>query len=232
MKKIIFAALALAIAAGASAQTQENRHENVVQVSGKAEKKFAPDEIYIDITIKDGDIKNQNVNQIESKLKSELKAMGIDVEKSLKVKSMANAPRKRSQVDTSRSYELKLSDVWTMGAVFELLGEMGISNASLNRVSHSRMDEFRREVRVEAVKSARDNARLLAEAIGQSIGPAVWILDSGNIYEAFDKPVMTRANMMMAKDSVYAEGTAETGLEFKEITLTYNVTAKFILNAE
>lgn len=233
MKKLMATAAVLLIAGTAAmAQSLEMpKWEDAIQVTGRAEKKITPDEIFLNITIRDGDVKGQNVNQIESTLKSRLKALDIDVEKNLRVNDMANAPKKRNQIDAKRSYELKVGDVWTLNAVFETLGEMGVSDANVTRVSHSRLEEFRREVRVEAVKAARENARLLAEAIGQSIGPAVWIIDGGNMYEDFSIPAFRNVRATVV-GAVPKEGTAETGLDFKDITLNYLVTAKFILNRE
>jgi hypothetical protein len=45
-------------------------------------------------------------------------------------------------------------------------------------------------------------------------------------------PVMTRAykSEVMMADSVYGAGTAEQGLDMQDITLTYNITAEFILD--
>ncbi len=231
MKNFILMAAALLMAGSAAmAQTvQAPQYEDAIQVSGKAEKKVTPDEIYVAITIKTGDIKNQSVDQIESALKSKFKALGIDVEKNLRVTSMANAPKKKTDVDTKRSYELKVGDVWTLNSVFTTLGDMGVSDANVTKVSNSKMEEYRKEVRVEAVKDAKANAETLAAALGQSMGPAVWVFDSGYVYENAPMPVMMRAKSY-AMDSVYAEGTAEQGLDMQDITLTYNLTVKFILN--
>lgn len=212
-----------------TAPEQTQPYENAIQVSGKAEKKVTPDEIYMNIVVKDGDVKNQTVNQIESTMKSRLKALGIDVEKNLKASDMANAPKKKNQVDTKRSYELKVADVWTLNSVFEMLGELGVADASVTRVSHSRMEDFRKEVRVAAIQAAKENAEQIAGAIGQSIGPAVYIYDGGNMYESYDMPVMMRSNKMLSNE-VYGAGTAEQSIDFKDITLNYQITAKFILN--
>jgi uncharacterized protein YggE len=229
MKKIIMTMAAVLFAASAVvAQDTQPRYENAIQVSGKAEKKITPDEIYIDITIKDGDVKGQTVAQIESTMKSRLRALDIDVEKALKATDMGNALKKKKQVDTRRSYERKLGDVWTLGAVFDMLNELGVSDADVTRVSHSQMEEFRKEVRVEAIRDAKTNAEQIAAAIGQSVGPAVYIYDNGNMYEEYNRPVLMRSNKMMA-DVSYASATAEQSIDFKEITLNYQITAKFVL---
>lgn len=230
MKKMILAIVTLFVVTIAAAQNTTidiPQYENAIQVNGRAEKKVTPDEIHVAITLVDGDIKNQNVEQLEARMKSEFAALGIDIEKALRVTSMANAPRKRRDVDTRRSYELKVGDAATLGKVFEVLGEMDVKEAGVVRLSHSRIEELRSEVRIEAVKNAQKIATELAGAIGQRIDKAVWIQDNG-YYESSPMPVyMTRAAMNELLDIHAAAGGQD--LEMQEITLTYNVTVKFIL---
>ncbi|MDR2912467.1 MAG: SIMPL domain-containing protein [Alistipes sp.] len=235
MKKLILAMAALFAISAANAQVYQGsaRHyEESVQVNGKAEKKIVPDEIYVGITLSSSDDRNQTVDQQEVRMKREFAALGIDIADALKVTSMANAPRKRNDVDTNRSYELKVGDTATLGRVFEALGEMNVRDASVVRATHSQIEELRREVRIEAVRNARQIATELAEAVDQRIGAAVWIVDNG-FYESSPMPVYkTRA---LAMDAAGFVGTGieagEQGLDMREITLTYNVTAKFILRA-
>ncbi len=230
VKKMILMAAAILLVSVAGAQDLSGYHyEDAIQVNGKAEKKVTPDEIYVAITLRDGDTKGQTVNQLESRLKSELQAMGIDVASALKVTSQNIAPRKKTDADTRRSYELKVGDTWILGSVFELLGEMGVTQAGVTKVSHSKIDEFRKEVRIAAVKDAKQTATVIAEAVGQSIGNAVWIFDNG-YYESSPMPMVRYAKAEMAMDSVYAAGTAEQGIDMQEITITYNISVKFILN--
>jgi uncharacterized protein YggE len=232
MKKLILIMAALVAVTAVSAQNSDTWHyEDAVQVNGKAEKKITPDEIYVSITLRDSDDKDQTVEQMEVRMKREFAALDIDLASALKVAGMANAPRKRNDVDTERSYELKVGDTATLASVFETLGEMNVRDAGVARVTHSRIDDFRREVRIEAVKNARDIATELAGAVDQEIGAAVWIVDNG-FYESSPVPVykMTRA---LAMDSAGFVGTGmeagEQGLDMQEITLTYNVMAKFKL---
>lgn len=221
---------ALAVAFGASAQTVAPQYEDAIQTNGKAEKKVTPDEIYVAITIKDGIVKGQSVNQLESRLKSELTAAGIDVAKNLKVTNQNLAPRKKSDADSSRSYELKVGDTWTLGSVFEILGEMGVQDARVTRVAHSQIESFRDEVRTAAIKDAQRVARVLAEAVGQSIGAAVSIYAGGS-YENSPVPMYkTRVAYASSADTIYEAGTAEQPIDMQDITLTYTVSTKFILN--
>jgi uncharacterized protein YggE len=230
MKKLLLTAALLVAASAAPAQEiQTYQYENAIQVNGRAERKITPDEIWVAITIKDSDNKNLGVDGLETRMKREFTALGIDVAGALKVTSMANAPRRRNQVDTSRSYELKVGDAATLGRVFEVLGEMEIPEAGVTRLSHSRIEQFRSEVRIEAVKNAQKIATELAGAVDQRLMEAVWIMDNG-YYESSPVPIYkTRAvSMDMAFASGAAEGGAEA-LDMREITLTANVTAKFRL---
>ncbi|MDR2883164.1 MAG: SIMPL domain-containing protein [Alistipes sp.] len=231
MKKLIIVMAALLASTAAMAQNSDTWHyEDAVQVNGKAERKITPDEIYVAITIRDSDNKNQTVEQMEARMKREFAALGIDLASALKVAGMASAPRKRSDIDAQRSYELKVGSTSILASVFEVLGEMDIRTASVVRTTHSRIEDFRREVRIEAVKNAQQIASELAEAVDQQLGPAVWIVDNG-FYESSPVP-MYKVTRAVAMDSGFVGMGMEAGeqsLDMQEITLTYNVMAKFLL---
>ena len=232
MRKMISAAMLLFCFGTAAAQTTIETQPTGIQVNGRAEKKIAPDEIHVAITLRDNEPKGRTVDQLETQMKREFAAIGIDIEKSLRVTSMANAPRKRNDVDTSRSYDLKVGNTATLGQVFYILGEMGVTGAGVARVAHSRIEELKGDVRVEAIKNARKIADELAGALGQSILKALWIQDGG-FYETSPVPMYKTRAVTMDAMSVSAYGIAdagEQGLEMQEITLVYNVTVRFDLH--
>ncbi len=229
MKKMILAAAALFAVVAATAQTTIETQPTGIQVNGRAEKKITPDEIHVAITLRDNEPKGETVDELESRMKREFAALGIDIEKSLRVTSMVNAPRKRNQVDTSRSYDLKVGNATTLGQVFYALGEMGVTGAGVSRVTHSRIEELKGDVRAEAVKNAKTIATELAGALGQKVRWAEWIQDGG-FYET--SPVQmykTRASMNELLDVFSSADAGEQGLEMQEITLVYNVTVRFVL---
>ena len=229
MKKMILAAAALFAVVAATAQTTIETQPTGIQVNGRAEKKITPDEIHVAITLRDNEPKGETVDELESRMKREFAALGIDIEKSLRVTSMVNAPRKRNQVDTSRSYDLKVGNATTLGQVFYALGEMGVTGAGVSRVTHSRIEELKGDVRAEAVKNAKTIATELAGALGQKVRWAEWIQDGG-FYETSPVPVYrTRASMNELLDVFSSADAGEQGLEMQEITLVYNVTIRFVL---
>ena len=95
-------------------------------------------------------------------------------------------------------------------------------------MSHSKIDQYKEQVRVEAMQNAKQSAQTLAQAIGQSVGKCFYIYDSNNNV----MPVFydNMAVMRSAKAAGLAEdAAADEPLDFKTIKLQYNVQAKFVL---
>jgi uncharacterized protein YggE len=90
------------------------------------------------------------------------------------------------------------------------------------------MEELRSEARKAAIVNAQQRARELAEAVGQSIGACYEIND----YTTTTQPVVYRSKMMLANSASLDAATeeAEPNVEFEQIVVSYNVSAKFLLN--
>lgn len=230
MKKLLILALAALLALPAAAQIDPET-QNVINVTGKVEKKITPDRIYVQIVVKDNDIKGLNVSQIQTRMIAALKKTGIDTDKNLKVDDMDNALRKRNQVQTTKSYQLTVVSAAQLAQTYSALSDLGISNMNVTGVDNSQMEKYRMEARQEAIRQAKKNAEVLAEAIGQSIGPAVYIYDNGGYS---DMPVMFAArasNKIMALEETMDDSAASgTSLEFRDITLSHSVNVRFQLN--
>jgi len=185
------------------------------------------------ITINEKDSKGKIVlAQSEKDMIAKLKALGIDTKKDLSVKDMSSNFKKywvkSSEIMTSKEYQLLVTTAQTAGTVMQELEKIGISNVSIERVDHSQMEEFRREVKINAVKIAKEKATAMASAIGQTAGKAIYIqeIDYGN-------------NMMMGRMAGMASNVsmkvssadiAVPDIEFEKIKLEYQVNAKFELN--
>ena len=230
MKKMLLMALVALLALPAAAQTNAET-QNVINVTGKVEKKIAPDRIYVQIVVKDNDIKGLNVDQIQTRMIAALKKTGIDTDKNLKVDDMDNALRKRNQVQTTKSYQLTVASAAQLAQTYSALSDLGISNMSVTKVDNSQMEKYRTEARQEAIRQAKKNAEVLAEAIGQSIGPAVYIYDNGGYSDIQVTAFGFRAaNKVMAEESVTADAAGASSPEFRDITLSHSVSVRFQLN--
>lgn len=226
MKKIFLLAAAALCFLSAAAQ-QADPFPSYVQVNGRSEKEITPDEFYLSILINERDSKGKvSVEQQQRQMISALKGLGINVDKQLKMANMSSEYFKRNNTVSTAKYQLKLTSAAMVSNVYAALSDMGISNVSIQRVTHSNIEQYKQEVRLEAIRNAQQVARTLAEAIGQKIGKCFNILDYNNdiMPVMYDNAVFARS---MKAESAGAE--QDEPLDFKTIRLTYNVQAKFVL---
>lgn len=203
--------------------------QNYIEVTGKAVLEVVPDEIYIKIVLDERDNKGKlSVGEQEKVLASVLEKMGIDPKEALSMRDAASNYKqrklKRPDILTKKEYILRVHDAQLVSEVFAALEEAGISNVAVERKEHSEMEKFRREVKINAIKAAREKAEALTSAIGQGIGRAIYI------YEYPDRemyPVSPYANKLMgvAADEVQALPS----VDFEKIRLDYSVMVRFEL---
>ena len=180
MKRFILAAAVALLALPAAAQVQE-AFPSYIQVNGRAEREIAPDEFYLQIVINERDSKGKvSVESQQRDMIAALKRLGVNVEKQLKVANLSSEFFKKNTSVATAKYQLQLGSSAEVGKVWQALDGLGISNVSILKVSHSQLERYKSEVRVEAMRNARQNAATLAEAIGQTIGKCFYVYDSNN----------------------------------------------------
>ncbi len=149
-----------------------------IEVTGTAMVEVVPDEIYVKIILREKDQRGKTeLEQLEKKLFQTLQKVGIDVKKDLVVRNMAGNryKLKSGTVKLKKEYVLLLHDVKTLDRVFAGLEQMGSVDAEVERVDHSQIEKLRRDIKVDAIKVAKEKAEALATAIGQSIKEAIYI---------------------------------------------------------
>lgn len=200
-----------------------------VSVNGSSQLKVSPDEIYISIKLDESDTKGKvTLEEQRRSMFAALKKAGVDAEKQLSVVDMNSSFYRRRGALAVTQYELKVATAEQVGKVFEALEKAGIPNVNVTRTAYSKMEELRSEARKAAIVNAQQRARELAEAIGQSIGACYEIND----YTTTTQPVVYRSKMMLANSASLdaAAEEAEPNVEFEQIVVSYNVSAKFLLN--
>lgn len=212
----------------AAAQMQE-AYPSYIQVTGRAEKELTPDEFYLQIVINERDSKGRiSVENQQRDMVAALRKLGVDVEKQLKMANLSSEFFKKNTSVAMAKYQLQLGSSGEVAKVWQTLDGLGISNVSILKVTHSQLDKYKQEVRLEAMRNAQESAREMAGAIGQTIGKCFYIYDSNSnvLPVMYDNAVLMRS----AKAAADAESAAgEDPLEFKTIKLEYGVQAKFVL---
>ena len=180
MKKWFLLAAVAVLALPALAQQQE-AFPSYIQVTGRSEMEVAPDEFYLSIVIDEKDSKGKiSVESQQRQMIDALRRLGVNVDKQLKVANLSSEFFKRRNSVATAKYQLQLGTAEMVSRVYEALDRVGISNISIQKVSHSQLEQLKQQVRVEAIRDAKRNAQTLAQAIGQQIGKCFYIYDSNN----------------------------------------------------
>lgn len=229
--RFLLAFLAFLPFASMSQGSSAEKEPSVIEVVGTAEMEVIPDRIYIAFTLKERfeGKKKIEIDDQEKDLKKGLMKMNID----LNDLQLADAnsdfvkiKRKKNDVIASKDYVLMVSNTTTLGKVFDLLDEINAFNANVQRVDHSKIKEFKKEVKMQAVQDAKEKAGYLLSAIGETLGKPI-LIQERETYEDF-QPLRKSAMMPMVMDAESKEEELPE-LSFQKIKLKYSVFARFAI---
>ncbi len=230
MKTKLFVLFLILSAPGFSQSGEKNFiDQNYIQVMGKAEMEVVPDLIDLKIIIDENDVRGKTtISELEKLMLEKLTRIGIDLKKDLAVRDLASNFKShlilKNEIILSKEYILTVHDGKTAATVFLELEKIGVSNISVEKLDHSQMETFRQEVKINAVKAAKQKAEYMTLAIGQSAGRALYI-------EELEIPVYyPRTSNIMLRGAAKDESIAEVpDIEFDKIKLEYSVLVRFEL---
>lgn len=235
--KTFIIASAIIISNIAVAQDQITKEEKpFIEVNGIAEQEIIPDQIYISIIIRE---KYENKEKItiesqEEKLKTLLKEINIPT--SNLYLSDANADYvkvkfKTKDVLTKKDYTLKVSSATAVGQVFQQLEKLEINDANVSKVSHSKIDSLRKEIRIAAIKAAKTKADYLLNAIGEQTGKPLIVRENSvfneNVYTRNLNRVSNYSNTRFLEESDKSINDEE--IQFQKIKIQSSIYVKFLI---
>lgn len=219
-------------------QDNSNKTEEkpYIEVNGTAEKEVTPDEIYIGIVIHEKYVNKVKVTieEQEEKLKTVLKSLSIDLTNLYLSDANADFVKIRWQkkdVLTKKDYTLKVSTATTVGQVFLELEKLEITEAFISRVTHSKMDSLRKEVKILAIKAAKDKADYLLMAIGEQTGKPLVVKEN----EILPNRPLANVNVIGSRsseaeyfvDGVKMKSEDNNEIQFKKIKIQTSIYVKF-----
>ena len=230
MKKMMLLATAFVLVALSVSAQQAETFPSYIEVNGVAEREVAPNEIYLSITINERDSKGKiSIDEQQRDMVAVLKKLGVKPAEQLKMLDLTSSYFKRGNALAKAQYELKLTSAVEVARVWRALDELGISQVTVQKVSHTDIGTLRAEVRADAMRAARDNARALAEAIDQKAGKCFWIADYSSPVRTTYAVANMKARGVMEESVSFDAMVEEEGLEFQTINLQHRVQAKFVL---
>ena len=239
MKKL-FIALFTLLSVTAFSQQQESKMPRTINVNGTAEMEVVPDEIYVQVELREYDKKGAGKIDIE-KIKNDFlkaaKSIGLS-EADVSVQGYSGwdgsywwyKKHKKQNPDMKAgiNYWVKLSSTAKMDELVNKLDDEATQNFFIAKVSHSKILEFKKQLKIDAIKAAKEKASYLSAAIGETVGEAITINEPNEV-GYYPTPVYRTANVMMEqKMSAGAEAPA-MNVDFKKIKLQFDVNVVFAL---
>lgn len=219
----------------AYSQQEKNPYPRTITVSGSAEMEVIPDEIYVLVDLKEYEKKGQDkvsIDKIKQDFLAQAKAVGIpDSAITIAAYDGYNGNpwlrrKKKEELMASISYQVKLKTSKQMDDLVNVLDDNATSNFAIIRTAHSRMAEYRRQLKIQAVRAAKEKANYLSAAIDEKLGEAL------TINEPAEYPIQPYYNLRvsnaMIREKEGAENSAET-MDFRKIKLKYDVNVVFAL---
>lgn len=236
MKKFILFSVFITTFLTLSAQQPAPREEKpTIEVTGSAEMEVVPDEIFVNIVLREKNKGNDKgkIEVQEDNLLQKLRENGFDINNL----SLSGADGdlqyrifRKNKVITEKRLLMKLKDAGEVNKLFQLLDELEIEDAGIARTSHSQIEKFRREVKIEAMKAAKGKADYLLESIGEQTGKPLMIREQ--VYTTYPAGIYG-SNAAMQEVVVAGYGITgkargfENELSFTKIKIRFEIFAKF-----
>ncbi len=231
MKSVALFCVTVLIGMTTNLSAQSQLEIPYIEVTGTAKLEVVPDEFYVNITLReryDGRDKI-TIDKQEEDLRRAFIAIGIPDTQFYLADVDADYMKVRwntKDVITQKNYTLKVTTPTLLSKAFQAMDEKEIKDAYLSRVDHSQMDSLRREVRMEAVRAAKDKATYLLAAIDTDLGAPLIVREQEMYYGNRN---MEMYNVRMDDMDKASEPLPE--LQFQKIQLEQSVFVRFAIAA-
>lgn len=224
-KKILFF-IALFVSVDTSAQ-KIDRELRCIDVVGSAEMEIVPDVIRFSFELKEYKQGKVEVKlpEAEAKLMEILKGLGIDP-KNLALENsngdLYTLKHRTKEFVVSKSYILTMDNIAKLDSLQEQLEGIGVESSRISSVSHSKIVQYRKELKIEAAKAAKEKAQYLLAAVGEELGQLLYLSESERTANEWQQLGISNRFHWTVGD-----GGASGSVNIKKINLKCEVTAKY-----
>ncbi len=206
--------------------------QRFIEMTGRSEIEVVPDEIYVQISIHEK-IKKSDNSEIEGKellMKQALVSKGIDLKYlSLKdeISGYLNSWKKTGSILKKKDFILKLSDAKLIGIVFQEMDKQEIEDVSIYQIKYSKHDSLKKEMRIQAIKAAKDKIDYLLLAISESKDKLLEVKELTNEDESLLNINQERSLNRFNNTLDLAGGFELTETQFKKIKISAIIYLKY-----
>ncbi len=212
-------------------QTKNFIDQPYVETSAKVDTLVIADRIYLKILINESDTKDKiSVEELETKMESALKALGINTSENLSLIDLASNFKnyffKQKDVLKNKAYSLLVYDAQTAGKVIIALENLNISNVELEKLEHSQMENVKLVLKSNAIVKAKKQADYLTKPLNQKTGSALFISDISNQSYQYNRNTLDEI-VVVGYGAAKKQEFEPIAIEFKKIKVESEVSVKF-----
>lgn len=213
-----------------------------IEVMGSSEMELVPDEIYLTFTLKEY-LKDKNKIKIENIKKTFLevcKNAGLN-DKDISIANYNGNEtydyywyyrrKKEPNFVASISYQIKVKSMDVIDKIVDEMNSDAVENFYINKVSHSNIEEKRKEVKNNAVLACKTKAEGMLNSIGEKIGNALLIQEIENDMASTPSygyaGIEDNLNSNFISKSNFELDNSSINPDIKSIKLRYVIKAEF-----
>ena len=184
--KNYFFALALIFSAGflpAQNTTTMQLTEHTIAVTGIGELDIVPDEIYMNVTIEEftKDKKKYTIEELESAflnfLEKTTSTPRTDVKMDNTDAAIIAMKRKQKDAIIEKTYEVKFKNTDQVNMLFISEDSLHLEQVYVKRYSSSKLNDYKKQVRISAMTDAKDKATYLLDVVGSKPGKPISVAE-------------------------------------------------------
>ncbi|SFD28443.1 hypothetical protein SAMN05518672_1011440 [Chitinophaga sp. CF118] len=238
MKKVMFLLTGLFLATLSQAQQTDNKPPvKKIEVTGSAETEITPDEIYFDIALREYKNKTAKVeiSVLEKQLQKAVQDAGI-APADLTITNVFGynyeqwwiKKKKVEDFMARKQFRLKLSKLDKINSILSAVDAEGIESANISSYSHSKMEEYRKEVKMKALQAAKAKATYMLDAIGDKIDGVLEVQEINTDNYSDVQPMMANASYL-GRSRAQEGADVMPDINFKTIKVRAEVRAVFFI---
>jgi uncharacterized protein YggE len=215
-----------------------NPYPKTITVNGSAEMEVVPDEIFVNITLKEYQKKGEskkNLDMIKEQFFKATRSIGIP-DSLITIFSYTGytnyydrKKKKNPDMLATITYQVKFKSSNLMDDLVDKLDDDATQGFYIAKTSHSKITEYRKELKMRAIIAAKEKAGYLAGAINENVGDAVTINEPAE-YNFSDQVYSNSLGAQYKSVEGKFAGDAEMpDVDFKKIKLRFEVTVVFAL---
>ncbi len=214
--------------------TQAQIQKPFIEVTGTSEIKVIPNEIYLNIRIKERNEKGKKltIDYLESQIKLILRKIEIP-EKNLSISDVNAVLAKtgwwKEEVLSIANYTLKVNGANKLKQLFKSFKKINISHVHITKATHSNLIILKKKNRIKAIKIAKEKADYLLSAIGEQTGKPTIINELSTNNQSFVNVNYLNNDSNYSRIKVKASGIKKEFIEFQKIKIVSSIYVKFLI---